>query len=221
MMTGMRIGWQWDETEEVPVDEQAADPMEVQYKEAFALASEATRTLNEARDAVRKVRAARGYFAPESASGKGISGSPSSSKSSWSPKGSKSGKSGKGKFLGAGKGKGYGPCFICGMTGHSYAQCPDRFSKGKGHFKGKGFMSKGKSEKGKGFSKSVQYHDLSCLAFPGVYLAEAAQRSRVILDTGASENAVGMESLQRLVTETNAVYEIDITDEPVFRFGNG
>eukprot|EP00435_Cladocopium_sp_Y103_P026016 s60_g6.t1 len=210
--------WEWEESEDVPVDEQTADPTEVQYKEAFALANEATRTLNEAREAVRKVRAARGYFAPESASGKGISGSPTSSRSSWSPKGS----SGKGKFSGAGKGKGFGPCFICGMKGHSYAQCPDRFSKGKGQSKSKGFVSKGKSKKGKGFSKSVQYHDLSCLAFPGVYLAEAAaQQSRVILDTGASENAVGMESLQRLVTETNAVYEIDTTDKPVFRFGNG
>lgn len=196
--------WQWEEAEDVPVDEQIADAAEVQYKEAFALANEATVILNEA-EAVCNVRAARGYFAPESASGKGISGSPSSSKSSWSPKGSKTGK---GKLLGAGKGKGFGPCFICGMKGHSYAQCPDRFSKGKDQFKGKGFMSKGKSGKGQSFSKSVQYHDLNCLAFPGVYVAEAAQRSRVILDTGASENAVGMESLQRLVTETNAVYKL-------------
>jgi hypothetical protein len=110
------------------------------------------------------------------------------------------------------------------MKGHSYAQCPDRFSKGKDQFKGKGFMSKGKSGKGQSFSKSVQYHDLNCLAFPGVYVAEAAQRSRVILDTGASENAVGMESLQRLVTETNAVYKLFVrltSDQPVFRFGNG
>ena len=144
---------------------------------------------------MRKVRAARGYFAPESATGKGLAGSPSSSRSSWSPKGSSSGK---GKFLGAGKGKGFGPCFICGMKGHSYAQCPDRFSKGKGYSKSKGFVSKGKGKnKGKGFSKSVQFHDLSCLAFPGVYLTEPAKHSRVILDTGASENAVGMESLQR------------------------
>ena len=27
--------------------------------------------------------------------------------------------------------KGFGPCFIGGKPGHSYAQCPDRFSKGK------------------------------------------------------------------------------------------
>ena len=65
--------WQWEEAEEVPVDEQTTDPTEVQYKEAFALASEAIRTLNEAREAVHKIRAARGYFAPESASALGLS----------------------------------------------------------------------------------------------------------------------------------------------------
>jgi len=70
-----------------------------------------------------------------------------------------------------------------GLKGHSYAQCPDRFSKAKGQSKSKGYVSKGAYEKGKGFSKSVQFHALSCLAFPGAFLAEAAQGSRVILDT--------------------------------------
>ena len=107
--------WEWEDPQELAVDDQTTDPTELQYKEAYALANEATRTLSEAREAVRKVRAARGYFAPESATGKGLAGSPSSSRSSWSPKGSSSGK---GKFLGAGKGKGFGPCFICGMKGH-------------------------------------------------------------------------------------------------------
>ena len=68
---------------------------------------------------------------------------------------------------------------------------PTVFPKERISFQGKGFMSKGKSGKGKSFSKSVQYRNLSCLAFPGVYLAEAARHSRVILDTGAFENAVG------------------------------
>ena len=105
-----------------------------------------------------KVRAARGYFAPGSASGRGISGSSRSSPVV------ANGPSG-------------------GLKGHSYAQCPDRFSKAKGQSKSKGYVSKGAYEKGKGFSKSVQFHALSCLAFPGAFLAEAAQGSRVILDT--------------------------------------
>ena len=48
--------------------------------------------------------------------------------------------------------KGFGPCFIGGKPGHSYAQCPDRFSKGKS--KGKSFAKGkfGKSHKGKGQS---------------------------------------------------------------------
>ena len=101
--------------DDVPIDESAQEPTEIQYKEAYALANEATKTLAEARDAVRRVRQARGYFAPESMSGKGFSKSRSPS---GSPKG-KSGSSG-GKSLG-GKGKSFGPCFICGLNGHSWA----------------------------------------------------------------------------------------------------
>ena len=82
-------------------------------------------------------------------------------------------------------------------------------------------FSKGKKGKGKGFSKSVQFHDLSCLPHPGIYLAEATQNSRVIIDTGASENAAGMEFLRRLVEGSNIKYGIEIRDRPVFRFGNG
>ena len=83
--------------DEPQVDGQADDPAETQYKEAYALANEANKTLAEARDAVRRVRQARGYFAPESMTGKGIP-------MSRSPSGSPKGMSGMGKSLGA-KGK--------------------------------------------------------------------------------------------------------------------
>ena len=123
--------WGQDAGEDLPCDDNSTDPLELQYKEACVLANEAQRTMAEAREAVKKVRQARGYFAPESASGKGISGSPTHGRGYGSP--SSSG-SGKGKTLGRGKGKFFGPCFICGMYGHSYNQCPDRFAKGKGRF---------------------------------------------------------------------------------------
>ena len=42
-----------------------------------------------------------------------------------------------------GQTKGLGPCSRCGMRGHGYQQCPDRFS--QGGFTGK---SKGKSKFG-------------------------------------------------------------------------
>ena len=90
----------WHDTspkDEPQVDGQADDPAETQYKEAYALANEANKTLAEARDAVRRVRQARGYFAPESMTGKGIP-------MSRSPSGSPKGMSGMGKSLGA-KGK--------------------------------------------------------------------------------------------------------------------
>lgn len=64
--------WEIDD-EETPVDEEADEKEERQYREAYAIADEAARTLRDARAAVRQVRQARGYYAPESSSGKGIS----------------------------------------------------------------------------------------------------------------------------------------------------
>ena len=95
----------WTNEEDVLPDETSADPEETQLSEAFAIANEANRTLKEAREAVRRVRAARGYYAPESNSGKGKSGGSSKSSSPTSKQGSKSS---------------FGPCFVCGMRGHGY-----------------------------------------------------------------------------------------------------
>eukprot|EP00434_Breviolum_minutum_P042849 symbB.v1.2.038157.t2/scaffold5850.1/size23116/1 len=57
--------------EELQPDEMSELPEEKQYNEAYALAGEAHRTLQEARDAVKRVRQARGYFSPESNTGNG------------------------------------------------------------------------------------------------------------------------------------------------------
>ena len=74
----------YGEEEEFQPNEGDDDPSEQQFAEAYALANEAQRTLAEAREAVRKTRAARGYYAPESSTGKGMS--PQASRSpSWSP----------------------------------------------------------------------------------------------------------------------------------------
>ena len=54
--------------------------------------------------------------------------------------------------------------FRCGMKGHTIAQCPDRFSLGKGA--GKGFASKGKSKgKGKGSQSEREEFLRRCLHF--------------------------------------------------------
>ena len=118
--SGMMIGKREDEI--VP-DEAIQDPAEQQYREAFALAGEANRTMAEAKEAVRKLRLARGYFAPESVTGKG-SAPPSMRSGPDKSPGSK------------GSGKTPGACFTCGGFGHSYKVCPDPFSKGQ--FKGGG-----------------------------------------------------------------------------------
>ena len=204
---------QWgDDEEDIPPDENAMEPEEKQHNEAYALASEATRTLQEARDAVKKVRQARGYYAPEQNSGKGMS--PSSA--SRSPTGS-------GKGYGSPGGKQRRPCFICGRPGHGYEQCPDCFSPGKHGGKGK----KGKFQRQKGFSSKGKgrgsfYSDICTLTV--LWNEDARARnsySRVVIDTGASESAVGASSLDKLLSQGKFAYEVSTDDRPVFRFGNG
>ena len=202
--------------EELMPDENSNDPEETQLREAFALAGEANKTLQQARDAVRRVRQARGYFAPESMTGKGKSstGSPSSS-------------TGKGKSSSKGKsGKGFGPCFICNSPHHGYQNCPDRFSKGFSKSSGKGKPGKkgkgsGKSSKGKGKAyfhevelhvMTVQWDDLA---------AHGRAHTRVVLDTGATENAVGIDSLHDMIFSGGFQYQVCCSDLPVFKFGNG
>ena len=191
-------------------DESATGPEENQLKEAYALAGEASKTLQEARDAVKRVRQSRGYYSPESMTGKGMTGK-SSGKST-------PGKS-RGKSFKGGKSKGsFGPCFICGKPTHGYQQCPDRHAKGK--FKG----SKGKS-KGKGKSKSFYYdYDVHANVLTVEWdelTSNGRSLSRAIIDTGATENAVGVDSLHDLVMSCGFNYTVCNEDLPKFRFGNG
>jgi hypothetical protein len=111
---GFEVQWSNEEAqgeEDIPMDENAQAPEEIQYNEAHASVAEAQKTLREAREAVRKTRAARGYFAPKSMNGKGVShasGSPSSPPSSSKRGRFKGGKSKGGPYTGSS-----GPCLVC------------------------------------------------------------------------------------------------------------
>lgn len=211
-----------EQADELQPEERSDLPEEQEQREAYALAAEAQRTMQEAREAVRKVRQARGYFAPESSSGKGMS--PSSPIGSSGGKGSKSSaSSSSGRF---------GPCFICGQPGHSYKACPDRFSPGK--FGGKGKLKSTAAYKGKGtsfgggFGKGTGSHngpnffaDVCSLTLFWNEDAKANNRyTNVVIDTGASESAVGAESLSRLLEHGQFAYSINTEDRPIFRFEN-
>ena len=187
--------------------------------EAYNIASEINRTLRDARDAVRKVRQSRGYYSAESNLGKDMV--PPSSSPSSSPNSSK----------GYGKPTGLGPCFICGMRGHIYMQCPDRHAKGgsKGKFKsGKGAFGKtgcwskgkGKSSKGKG---KAYFLDLACIlsAHWDASSVHGRAPTRTIIDIGASENAIGADCFYDLVNAGGFNYEVCLEDLPTCRFGNG
>ena len=104
----------WDDSSPTPSDmvkEDTSDlgsiPEHERYEEAYTLAQEAAKTLREARQAVAKVRAARGYYDVS-----GMKGAP---------------KGAKGKNKGKSKGSNPGPCFRCGSPHHTYNNCPDRF----------------------------------------------------------------------------------------------
>ena len=197
------------------------EDIKTQYHEAFALANESNRTLQEARAAVAKARAARGYFAPESTTGKGISGK----NASWSS-----------------KGKGGDACLTCGKPGHHYTQCPDRFSpasspssKGKFSGKGKGFKSSGKGKKGskskskskgKGKGKGSSYymdinlHEINVLALADQEIGWNSP-FKALIDTGATESVAGVGSMSRFLDAAGCTYKVALGDQPQFRFGDG
>ena len=109
------------------------DALAIQEQDAAILAAEANRTLAEARAAIQKVRASRGYY-PLGGKGDGKKGAKRGK-----PKGRPTGKSwGKG---GEKSSKGSG-CLICGSSGHFFRDCPRRFKAGG---KTGGFKRKGKS----------------------------------------------------------------------------
>ena len=111
--------WSWEDPtspEEMGKDDTSdlgSIPEKERYEEAYTLHQEAAKTLQEARQAVAKVRAARGYYDTSGLKGSG--------------RGYR--QHGKGKSKGASKGKGqFRPCFICGSRSHTYEKCPDRHS---------------------------------------------------------------------------------------------
>ena len=128
--------------------------------------------------------------------------------------------SGKGKssspsVAGRGKGKpkkGFGPCLIGGKPGHSYAQCPDRFSKGKSE--GKSF-AKGNLVRATRKRKVISNYDVHLNVLTAEWGELASNgRALAIIDTGATENAVGVGSLRFSCSVCNE-------DLPPCRFGNG
>ena len=182
---------------------------EKRMEEAFTIAAEANKTLAEAKAAVAKVRAARGYYDPAGMKGH-------------------AGKKGKAKSGKAGKGKGLlGPCFTCGRPGHTYQNCPDRWSlqhKGSSFVKGKGKMAmKGK----KGSKGKKAYHmenyvpEINVLSLQESEELQSIASEKVVIDTGATESVAGVASMSRLVDGGRFQYSVHLDDRPRFRFGNG
>ena len=201
--------------------------------EAFAVAEKAQKTLQQARDAVAKARQARRYYPS------GGKGSPSSAgpprQPGQRPKGSKS--SGKG-----------GPCAACGRLGHRYWECRDRGKgSGKKGFPSKG-KGKGKGKKGPSKGSGEYFYDagyaysflLSVVAdedyeyVPEMPLADSfvlsvgqealggrMKASQVIVDTGATESACGIRTmerfLERFLEASKCRYDVSLDDRPTFR----
>ena len=221
--------WTWEDSEEAYYaqspqhagEDGQAPPGEVpeeerRLEEAFALANEANRTLSEAKQAVARVRQARGYY-----DGTGTKGG---------PKGSKGGKSkGKSKNKGA-----QGPCFACGQMGHGIANCPDRHApqgksmspSSKGFSKGKGKSKKGKG-KGKTYYVEYEYipdgvNEINVLSLVENEDLDTMATSWVVLETGAAESVAGVNSMTRIMqTYDDRDYRITLHERPTFRFGNG
>ena len=205
--------WNWEDpaaSEDLSKDDTSdlgSIPEKERYEEAYTLHQEAAKTLQEARQAVAKVRAARGYY--DTAGLKG------SAKGYRQP--------GKGKPKGASKGKRpFGPCFICGSRNHSYEACPDRHSphggqpsrspSGSPKGKGKGKWFKGKPQVNYYYDyfvdiekyQSVTPEDYMEKSINVMSLEEDTSVNtqnvfKVIVDTGATESVCGVNSMARMM----------------------
>ena len=136
----------WYEEPDAGIDEESLEdtsdlgsiPENERYQEAYAIAQEANKTLAEARQAVAKLRAARGYYDPAGMKG--------SSKSFKGKPGKGHGKAVKGKHTS------FGPCSLTTATCSAPIDSRPRVeaspsgSPSKGGFGNKG---KGKTKKGK------------------------------------------------------------------------
>ena len=190
-----------------PGEEEGRDPAqedlegEKRLEEAYTIAAEANKTLAEAKMAVAKVRAARGYYSPV-----GMKGGPA---------GSLGGK-GKGKKSPFGKGKGNGaascgPCFICRQNGHGYAKCPDRWSRGSSS----GKTSPTSSPKGsmKGFAPEYGYYEVNVMSLAEDTRLGELSLTKAIIDTGATESVSGIRSMSKLIDSGHFLYDITLINE--------
>ena len=233
--------WTAEEPIEVPVGADApTKEVYNQYNSAQALAVQANRTLQQAREAVRQADQNRGFFP----GGKGKAGDGGKGKSFGKFKGKGKGKGhkgyayeekGKGKDRSAGDG-----CVICGSQDHWWRQCPDRHApqSDKGKSKGKSFgksKGKGKGKGKKGFfaeEKAWMIGNLMTFffAFP-VTVAEATlftviRATQIVLDSGATETAGGADAIQSFIeglkkTGKKFKVQVDRNDKPWFRFADG
>ncbi|CAE7194809.1 GIP [Symbiodinium natans] len=257
-------GWQGEDGADVagtepPVEGAPGEEEEalvVQEQEAAVLAAEAAKTLQEARQAIQKVRAARGYY-PLGGKKGGLSGHAAKGKSS--AKGL-----GKGKGKSSGKPSGKGGCLICGRFGHFFRDCPNRHAKGAGKLGKKGanmwmdqvyhmyfidapaenlpetepmepILDRIVEPTDADLEKqNLQFHQVDpLLTIPDkfeqalVLSLETAMMAAVdgtpgfILDTGATENAVGVKTLQTMIQRTGVQHMVTLDDRPVFKFGDG
>ncbi|CAE7799825.1 unnamed protein product [Symbiodinium sp. CCMP2592] len=174
--------------------------------EAFAIAEEAQKTLQQARDAVQKARQARGYYplGGKGSFGKGFGSSPGKGfgKKGFKGKGRKGPKGPKGS-------KNKGADAYVHDFGYASAYVLERVDLSHETIK--------ENDNGERPLNLAWLYVLSCEDAPQGRLSGG----EMILDTGATESACGVGTMERFLNATKCRYSFTLEDRPVFRFGNG
>ena len=189
-------------------DEELTEKTE-QLKQVEALAADTQRTLQEARAAVARARQSRGFY-----DGKG-------GKKGGGKKGGKKGKTGGKKGGKKGKGGKATGCMICGSGDHWWRDCPDRHSKGKG----KGYYIDEWDPYEEWWSWNYAIFVLNFSA-GFLYHMGGLPGSFVVIDTGATESAGGLDAVTNLIASLQArwpdlEYWVDRSDRPWFKYASG
>ena len=111
--------------------------------------------------------------------------------------------------------------------GNGYRECPDRYSPKGGKSKGKCGKHKGKG-KVNNLDQADYYNDYMWCGFINVLtisntlfaLSTEVEGAEVVIDTGATETAGGVQSEGALL-ECGLTHMVSLADRPWFKFGDG
>ena len=192
--TYKNAGYLGDIIEDLNEDEKVLwSEAEMEAQEAMAVVQQAKNTLRQARMKQHNVKLSRQYFKTKTVSDKFKMGVDSSRPRDDSKM----------------------TCLRCGRQGHRVANCPDPPSAAK------------MAEATEATSSFICFNEVQQAMATGITAAEAVRQGKAVIDGGATRTLASIEAMQHIMALNqakrgqNGILGVDLSERPVFGFGNG